>query len=123
GHPDEIAIAGGYTPSKEALIVWTKYDTFDFAQRGIRLNCISPGTTRTPMTALVEEHPDSHDMANAAAKGMGRWAEPVEQAWPMIFLNSELASYVTGENMVVDGGTVAGITTGRIKTSFVDGAT
>jgi NAD(P)-dependent dehydrogenase (short-subunit alcohol dehydrogenase family) len=115
-HPEEIA--GGYVPSKEAIIVWTKLAAFDFARQEIRVNCISPGTTRTPMTAGLEEQPGVGNDANFAAIGMGRWAEPVEQAWPMIFLNSPLASYVTGENVDVDGGTVAGLATGRIDADF-----
>ena len=46
-NPDEIA--GGYSPSKEALIVWTMNAAMDYAAQGIRLNCISPGPTDTPM--------------------------------------------------------------------------
>jgi NAD(P)-dependent dehydrogenase (short-subunit alcohol dehydrogenase family) len=116
GHPEEIA--GGYVPSKQAIIIWTKFAAFDFAQQGIRVNCISPGTTRTPMTLGLQETPGVGNDANFAAVGMGRWAEAVEQAWPMIFLNSALASYVTGENIDVDGGTVAGLATGRIDAGF-----
>jgi NAD(P)-dependent dehydrogenase (short-subunit alcohol dehydrogenase family) len=115
-HPDDIA--GGYVASKEAIIIWTKLAAFDFARQGIRVNCISPGTTRTPMTRGLEETPGVGNDANFAAVGMGRWAEAVEQAWPMIFLNSALASYVTGENIDVDGGTVAGLAVGRIDASF-----
>jgi NAD(P)-dependent dehydrogenase (short-subunit alcohol dehydrogenase family) len=115
-HSEEIA--GGYVPSKEALVVWTKHDAFGLAGRDIRLNCVLPGTTRTPMNAPLDDHPRGRHFADLAAVGMDRWAEPVEQAWPMIFLNSPLASYITGEALVVDGGTLAGVVTGRIEKGF-----
>jgi NAD(P)-dependent dehydrogenase (short-subunit alcohol dehydrogenase family) len=110
-NPD--AIATGYAPSKEALIVWTLWAAHDFGRRGIRLNCISPGPTDTPMMPAFE------DFAGAAlidlfARGLGRRSTPEEQAYPLIFLNSDAASYVTGENFVTDGGTMGALTTGRL---------
>ncbi len=110
-NPSEIV--GGYSQSKEALILWTMWAAADFAERNIRLNCISPGPTDTPMM------PDFEKMAGPSlidlyATGLGRRSTPAEQAWPMIFLNSEAASYISGENLNTDGGTISGLTTGKI---------
>ena len=116
GHPEEIKT--GYAPSKEALIVWTKWAAIDFARQGIRLNVLSPGTTRTPMTAQLDAVPGSDYFANLFAQGLGRWATADEQAWIMVFLNSQLASYLNGENIIGDGGTMAGVVTGRLELDF-----
>ena len=48
-HPEEIA--GGYAPSKEVVILWTMKAAWDLQKRGIRVNCVSPGPTQTPMMA------------------------------------------------------------------------
>jgi NAD(P)-dependent dehydrogenase (short-subunit alcohol dehydrogenase family) len=114
-HPKEIE--GGYAPSKEALIIWTMNAAIEFAKHGVRLNCISPGPTDTPMMPAFE------DMAGAAlidmfARGAGRRSTPAEQAYPMIFLNSAAASYISGENLVTDGGTLGAMTTGALTFEF-----
>lgn len=105
-HPDEIA--GGYGPSKEALIVWTMYTAVGLARKGIRINCISPGPTDTPML------PADFPQALIECIPLGRRAQPREQALPLIYLNSRAASYVTGQNLITDGGTVSGVATGQI---------
>jgi NAD(P)-dependent dehydrogenase (short-subunit alcohol dehydrogenase family) len=114
-NPEEII--GGYSQSKEALIIWTMKAAMDLALQGVRLNCISPGPTDTPMMPAFE------DMAGAQvidlfAQGLGRRSTPAEQGWPMIFLNSDAATYVTGENVNTDGGTISAITTGRLVLEF-----
>jgi NAD(P)-dependent dehydrogenase (short-subunit alcohol dehydrogenase family) len=114
-HPDEIAT--GYFPSKEAIIVWTQYAAMDFAKRNIRVNCISPGPTDTPMMGDFESFAGA-DMINMFAQGAGRRSRPEEQAYPLIFLNSRAASYVSGENFVTDGGTLGALTTGKLVLSF-----
>jgi NAD(P)-dependent dehydrogenase (short-subunit alcohol dehydrogenase family) len=110
-HPDEIA--GGYAPSKESLIVWTMHAAMDLNAKGIRLNCISSGTTETPMLTDFEGDPLALQVADAWTAGLGRRSTPAEQAWPMVFLNSDAASYVSGENLFTDGGTVSAMITGR----------
>jgi NAD(P)-dependent dehydrogenase (short-subunit alcohol dehydrogenase family) len=119
-HPDEVKT--GYTPSKEALVVWTMDASHTFAERGIRLNCISPGPTDTPMMpqfeAGVKEMGMDAEVIDLFARGLGRRSRPEEQAWPMIFLNSDAASYITGENVNTDGGTISGIATGSIVLDF-----
>jgi NAD(P)-dependent dehydrogenase (short-subunit alcohol dehydrogenase family) len=106
-HSDDIT--GGYGPSKQAMIIWTMYAAIGLASKGIRLNCISPGPTDTPMMpdfpqAIIERYPIP----------LGRHSRPEEQAYPLIFLNSRAASYITGENLITDGGTIGGVSTGQI---------
>lgn len=103
----------GYSPSKEALIIWTHFAAADYATEGIRLNCISPGPTDTPMMPDFESAAPA-EIINQFAQGLGRRSTPEEQARPMVFLNSPAASYISGENLVTDGGTMGGIMTGAI---------
>jgi NAD(P)-dependent dehydrogenase (short-subunit alcohol dehydrogenase family) len=86
----------------------------DFAEQGIRLNCISPGPTDTPMMPAFEKAA-SPQIIDLFAQGLGRRSSPAEQAWPLIFLNSDAASYISGENLNVDGGTVSAMATGKIE--------
>lgn len=111
------AIATGYAPSKEAICVWTHWAAMDFAQRDIRVNCISPGPTDTPMMPAFEDLAGA-DLVNKFCEGAGRRSRPEEQAYPLIFLNSKAASYVSGENFVTDGGTLGALMTGRLVLSF-----
>jgi NAD(P)-dependent dehydrogenase (short-subunit alcohol dehydrogenase family) len=110
-HPEEIAT--GYAPSKEALIIWTMYAAIDFAKQGVRLNCISPGPTDTPMMPDFEKLAGA-DLIDMFARGLGRRSTPAEQGNAMIFLNSPAASYISGENVNTDGGTLGAMTTGRL---------
>jgi NAD(P)-dependent dehydrogenase (short-subunit alcohol dehydrogenase family) len=113
-HPDDIA--GGYGPSKEAIIIWTFWASYAMAEKGIRVNCISPGPTDTPMMPDFEEYVGKEFMDSFPVP-LGRRSTPDEQAWPLIFLNSKLASYITGENLITDGGTMGAVMTGCIDMS------
>ena len=114
-HPEDIAT--GYTPSKEAICVWTHHAAFDLARRDIRVNCISPGPTDTPMMPQFEDFAGK-DLIDQFTAGAGRRSRPEEQAYPLIFLNSRAASYVSGENFVTDGGTLGALMTGKLELSF-----
>jgi NAD(P)-dependent dehydrogenase (short-subunit alcohol dehydrogenase family) len=118
-HPEEIA--SGYAPSKEAIIIWTLQSSFALAQRGIRINCISPGPTDTPMMPAFEAAVGKEFMDSFPVP-LGRRSTPVEQAYPLIFLNSRAASYITGENVITDGGTIGAIMTGQIDPAIFAGA-
>ena len=116
-HPDDIL--GAYSQSKEALIIWTMKAAMDLNAQGIRLNCISPGPTDTPMMPAFEDLAGGDGkIIDLFAQGLGRRSTPAEQGWPMIFLNSDAASYISGENLNTDGGTVSAITTGRLVLEF-----
>jgi NAD(P)-dependent dehydrogenase (short-subunit alcohol dehydrogenase family) len=111
------AIASGYAPSKEAICVWTMWAGRPFADRGIRINTICPGPTDTPMMPAFEDAANA-EIINLFARGLGRRSTPEEQAYPMIFLNSRAASYITGENLNTDGGTINALATGQLTLDF-----
>ena len=95
------AIADAYLVSKRALLLWSARSVRRLAARGIRINCTSPGPTTTAM------FPDPTAAVAELAVPLGRPATAEEQARPLLFLNSPAAAYITGANLVVDGGWVA----------------
>ena len=111
GHPEEIL--GAYSQSKEALIIWTMKAAMDLNAQGIRLNCISPGPTDTPMMPAFEEA-NGVDFMRNFPKPIGRNSRPDEQAWPLVFLGSPRASYVTGVSVFADGGFTGALFTGQV---------
>ena len=113
-HPEEIA--SGYAPSKEAIIVWTVWRSFELGKLGIRINCTSPGPTDTPMMPDFEEQVGKAFMDNYPIP-LGHRSTPEEQAYPLIFLNSGAASSMTGENILTDGGTMGAMTVGTLDIS------
>lgn len=104
----------GYTLSKELIAVWTMQMCVPMIERGIRINCTMPGPTQTPMMKEFEEHTPA-GVLDAAAKPINRRSTPEEQAYPLIFLNSDAASYVNGAVLPIDGGFMGAITTGQIN--------
>jgi NAD(P)-dependent dehydrogenase (short-subunit alcohol dehydrogenase family) len=91
-----------YSFSKQALIVWTMRRAVSAVTAGVRLNCTSPGSTRTGMAS--EFPAEGIEFINRPS---GRESTPEEQAWPLLFLNSDRAGYVNGVNLSVDGGHAA----------------
>ncbi|WP_394781729.1 SDR family NAD(P)-dependent oxidoreductase [Undibacterium sp.] len=71
--------------------------------RKIRINVVSPGAVRTPLTAAATSNPEASAWV-AAQVPMGRWGEPEEIARSVLFLASDDASYMTGSEIAVDGG-------------------
>jgi len=102
-----------YSATKGGVRAMTKAAAVDCARRGypIRINSIHPGYTNTTLvaTALASlgDEAEAFAAAAAAAIPMGRLAEPIEIARPVLFLASNDASYMTGAELVVDGGYVA----------------
>jgi NAD(P)-dependent dehydrogenase (short-subunit alcohol dehydrogenase family) len=103
--------AAAYCASKGAVALLTKAMAIDFGPHNIRVNCLCPGDTDTPM--LREEarqlgEAESKFMAGAANRPLGRVGTPEEIAQAALFLASDASSYVTGTALVVDGGGLAG---------------
>jgi NAD(P)-dependent dehydrogenase (short-subunit alcohol dehydrogenase family) len=110
---NQETVGDPYTFTKEAIIVYTMQKAFTSAASGIRVNCISPGPTATPMMPEFEKAAGA-DMIRAFEGPFYRKAQPEEQAWPLAFLVTDVASYITGVNLIVDGGFLAGAMTGAI---------
>ncbi|CAI3922582.1 NAD(P)-dependent dehydrogenase [Commensalibacter communis] len=91
-----------YNSAKAAVIHMTKSMAVEWAERGVRVNAISPGYTATPMNTRPEMVDQMKQFASETP--MQRIAEPDEMAGPAIFLLSEAASFCTGVNLLVDGG-------------------
>lgn len=91
-----------YNSAKAAVQHLSKSLAMEWATRGVRVNSVSPGYTATPMN-LRPEMVD-HMAVFAAETPMQRVAEPHEIAGPTVFLLSGAASFVTGTDLLVDGG-------------------
>lgn len=94
---------GAYAASKGAVAQFTKAMAHDLAPHGVRVNAIAPGVIATPMTEATRANPAAIDRFMAHTP-MGRVGQPEELAGPVLFLASDLASYVTGAVLPVDGG-------------------
>lgn len=92
-----------YAATKAALSGFVKVAALDLAKKNIRVNCVCPGMTETAILSggiITKEQLE----ANAKSYPMGRHARAEEIAWAIIFLLSDAASFITGTNLVIDGG-------------------
>lgn len=103
-HPDELG--AGYSLSKEAVIVYTLRRSWEWAPRGVRVNCTGPGVTDTPMLQMSVRSVGP-EFLDAIPKPLGRVATATEQAQVLVFLVGPESSYVTGQVIWVDGGYTA----------------
>jgi NAD(P)-dependent dehydrogenase (short-subunit alcohol dehydrogenase family) len=98
--------SAAYTTSKGGVRALTKALAIELSPQGVRVNAIAPGVIATPLNADARQNPDY--MANFAQRiPLGRMGEPVDIAGPAVFLASDLARYVTGVTLPVDGGFLA----------------
>ncbi|WP_066899402.1 SDR family NAD(P)-dependent oxidoreductase [Mycolicibacterium houstonense] len=90
-----------YGTAKAAIVAATRTMAAELAAGGIRVNAVAPGVTETAASATyVDADPDRDQRAIA----MGRRGTPEEQAGAILFLLSDLSSYITGQTILVDGG-------------------
>ncbi len=111
------AITPGYGPhiyqaAKAAVLQLSKTIALELAQYDIRVNCISPGGVYTPlisnMLGIDEEGTANVEKYMASTLPLGRTGTPADIAQAALFLCSEEASYITGQNLVVDGAEATG---------------
>ena len=95
-----------YSASKGGLIMLTKDIAVTFAKDNIRANAICPGGVLTPMTEDLMKAPGMNEMIKDMSP-QGRMADPMEIAWAALYLGSDESSFMTGAEMVIDGGAVA----------------
>ena len=96
----------GYVASKGGLRSLTKALALDYASDGIRVNNLVPGYFRTDMTEASFADEDSRHERDRRTV-LGRWGEPFDLAGAAVYLTSDASAYVTGSDLVVDGGWVA----------------
>ncbi|HEY5155602.1 MAG TPA: SDR family NAD(P)-dependent oxidoreductase [Acidimicrobiales bacterium] len=92
-----------YAAAKAGIIALTRSAALEYGPDGIRVNAVSPGFIRTPLTEFAWSMPD-HVAAIEAGTPLGRVGTADDIASVVVFLTSDLAAYVTGHNLVVDGG-------------------
>lgn len=103
--------AASYCASKGAVVQLTRAMALDHGGQNIRVNCICPGDTDTPMLqeeARQLELPPVEFVAGAAERPLKRVGSPEDIARAVLYLASDASSFVTGTTLVVDGGGLAG---------------
>ena len=99
-------LTSAYTASKGAVRLLTKSTAIQYASEGIRANSIHPGTIETPMTeGLLADETTREDRMNRTP--LGRLGQPEDVAYGALYLASDEASFVTGSELVIDGGRTA----------------
>jgi NAD(P)-dependent dehydrogenase (short-subunit alcohol dehydrogenase family) len=98
---------GAYNISKAADLQLVRNLAAEFGPKGVRVNAIAPGLVRTDFAKALWENPDTLKLVTAGA-ALRRIGEPHELAGAAVFLASDAASFVTGQALVVDGGSTFG---------------
>ena len=103
-----VGLAGGagqtnYAAAKAGVIGFTKSMAKEVGSRGITVNCVAPGFIPTALTSVLT--PEQKEMA-VKATPLGRFGTPEDVAYAVSFLASDLAAYITGAVLSVDGGLV-----------------
>lgn len=95
-----------YSASKGAVRALTRTAAVQYAKEGIRVNAVFPGYVETPMTREWHAQPDVRQ-DRIVQTLLGRLAQPEDIAWGTLYLASDESSYVTGSELVIDGGVTA----------------
>lgn len=95
---------GAYAASKAAVLALTRTAALEAIAQGVRINCLSPGPVDTPMSLRPGEDRAARDARIAATNPSGRVAQPAEIAAAALWLASDAAAYIVGQEIVIDGG-------------------
>ena len=106
GITGQAYVSAVYNASKGAVRIFTKSTAIQYASEGIRVNSVHPGPIDTPMTAVRQG--DAEAMAESIARiPIGRTGVPDDVAYGVLYLASDESSFVTGSELVIDGGYIA----------------
>ncbi len=106
-----IVKRASYCASKGAVIALTRQVAIEYVGRGIRVNCLAPGTVDSPWVERLLQQADDRVAARQALEKrqpMGRLGTPDEVAAAALYLASDDAAFITGTGLVLDGGWTAG---------------
>jgi 3-oxoacyl-[acyl-carrier protein] reductase len=106
-----LPFGAGYAAAKAGLLGLARTTALEWGRHGIRVNAVAPGTVRTPRSRVGGEDEDSP--AERAAVPLGRRGEPDDVAGAVVFLLSDLARFVSGQVLSVDGGS-------SVRPSYLD---
>ncbi len=95
-----------YAATKAGIAQLVRTAAAEFGPHGVRVNAVAPGVVETPLTAPIKANAAWYE-AYANKSILKRWSQPVEMAYPTLFLASDAASYITGSVLFVDGGWTA----------------
>ena len=106
----QLAFTGGelrgvYAAAKAAVSQFTRAAAVEWGRAGVRVVCMAPGRTITPLNEIVRQSEGDRGLARIP---LGRYGQPEEAAKLALFLASPAASYITGETVIADGGFVVG---------------
>jgi len=96
-----------YAASKGAVRLLTKSTAIQYAADGIRCNSVHPGVIETPMTVPLTLNTQEGRELNASRHPLGRFGQPEDIAYGVLFLASDESSFMTGSELVIDGGLTA----------------
>ena len=106
GSAGQSYVSAVYNASKGAVRIFTKSTAIQYASEGIRANSIHPGPIDTPMTAFRQGDPQA--VADSIGRiPLGRNGVPDDVAYGVLYLASDESSFVTGSELVIDGGFIA----------------
>ena len=94
---------GVYAATKASLVQLARGFAVELAPMNVRVNVLAPGVVDTPLTQPIKSNEAWYN-AYSNRSALKRWAQPEEMAWPIVFLSSRAASYITGTVLFVDGG-------------------
>ena len=106
GNPQTVI--GAYNISKAADFQLARNLAAEFGPKGVRVNCIAPGLIKTDFARALWENPDTLKAVTRATP-LRRIGEPHEIAGAAVFLASPASTFMTGQTMVVDGGSMIGV--------------